>query len=296
MQMLGALYLTLAASIWGGMYVASKYVLDYIPPFTLLAIRLAIAGVILGAVAWARSEWRVRPKDRLFLFSLGFVGFTLSLGFQFWGTKLSTAHNGGLITSASPAFIVLFAILLLRERPTWHQWAALALASAGVLAVIGPEADGGGGSSLWLGNLCLVGAALTWGLYTVMGKVASRSYSALTVTLYATISGFGFTAPLALLTERGLWQSVAAIPALAWWGVAYVGIISTAVAFYLWNKGFSMMDASPASLFFFAQPLVAAVLGSLLLNEILHWYFFLGALLILTGLIFSAFGSRPGRA
>lgn len=296
MQMLGALYLTLAASIWGGMYVASKYVLDYIPPLTLLAIRLAIAGVILGAVAWARSEWQVRPKDRLLLFSLGFVGFTLSLGFQFWGTKLSTAHNGGLITSASPAFIVLFAILLLRERPTWHQWAALGLASVGVLAVIGPEADGDGGSSLWLGNLCLVGAALTWGLYTVMGKIASRSYSALTVTLYATISGFGFTAPLALLTERGLWQPLDAIPALAWWGVAYVGIISTAVAFYLWNKGFSMMDASPASLFFFAQPLVAAVLGSLLLNETLHWYFFLGALLILTGLIFSAFGSRPGRA
>lgn len=296
MHMLGALYLILAASIWGGMYVASKYVLDYIPPLTLLAMRLAIAGVILGAAAWARKEWRIKPQDRLFLFSLGFVGFTLSLGFQFWGTKLSTAHNGGLITSASPAFIVLFAILLLRERPTWHQWAAMGLASVGVLAVIGPEAGTSAGSSLWIGNLSLVGAALTWGLYTVMGKMASRRYPALTVTLYATISGLGFTAPLAYLTERGYWQPAADIPGLAWWGVAYVGIISTAVAFYLWNKGFSMMDASPASLFFFAQPLVAAALGFLLLDERLHWYFFLGALLILAGLIFSAFGSRPGRS
>lgn len=294
MRLLGAIYLSAAASIWGGMYVASKYVLDFIPPLTLLVIRLLIAGVILGTIALVRGEWRSAPRHRALLFSLGFVGFTLSLGFQFWGTKLSTAHNGGLITSASPAFIVLFAIWLLRERLTWHQGAALLLASVGVLAVIGPESGSGsdGSSSLWIGNLCLVGAAVTWALYTVMGKMASRHYSALTVTLYATVSGILFTAPIAYLTELRTWSLPGEIPALVWWGVAYVGVISTAVAFYLWNKGFSMMDASPASLFFFAQPLVAAVLGALLLGETLHWYFFLGAALILAGLVVSAFGSR----
>lgn len=288
MQYLGALYLTTAAAIWGGMYVASKYVLDYLPPFTLLVIRLAIAGLILGAIAWTRGALRVDRRHRGLLASLGLVGFTMSLGFQFWGTKLSTAHNGGLITSASPAFIVLFAVWLLKERLTWQQLVSLGLATVGVLAVIGPESGGEhGGGNLWLGNLCLVGAAITWALYTVMGKLASRHYSALTVTTYATFSGLIFCAPIAYATEWSMW-SLEATPALAWWGVAYVGIMSTAVAFYLWNKGFSMMDASPASLFFFAQPLVAAALGGLLLGETLHWYFFVGAALILAGLIWSA--------
>ncbi len=287
MRYLGALYLTAAAAIWGGMYVASKYVLDYLPPFTLLVMRLMIASIVLGSIAAARGELRVAPRHRWLMASLGVVGFTMSLGFQFWGTKLSTAHNGGLITSASPAFIVLFAVWLLKERLTWQQLVSLGLATVGVLAVVGPESGSEQGSSLWVGNLCLVGAAITWALYTVMGKLASEWYSPLTVTTYATFSGLIFSAPIAYFTEWGSW-SFSATPALAWWGVAYVGIMSTAVAFYLWNKGFSMMNASPASLFFFAQPLVAAVLGALLLSETLHWYFFAGAALILAGLISSA--------
>ena len=103
MRLLGALYLTLAASIWGGMYVVTKYVLDFIPPLTLLVMRLVIAGVIFGALFVVQGRERVQPRHRVLLGSLGLIGFTLSLGLQFWGTKLSSAHNGGLITSASPA-------------------------------------------------------------------------------------------------------------------------------------------------------------------------------------------------
>lgn len=288
----GSLYLTAAAAIWGGMYVASKYVLDYIPPFTLLVIRLAIAALILGPLLIARREWRVRPQHRLLMAVLGVVGFTFSLGFQFWGTKLSTAHNGGLITSASPAFIMLFAVWLLRERLTWQRVTALLLASTGVLAVIGPESGSHSSPTLWVGNLCLVGAAITWALYTVMGKLASANYSSLTVTAYATLSGLLFSLPVAYLTEWRGWTWPTTLPGSVWWGIAYVGVISTAVAFYFWNKGFTMMDASSASLFFFAQPLVAAVLGALLLGEILHGYFFVGAFLIASGLAVSAVGSR----
>lgn len=294
MRLLGALYLTLAASIWGGMYVVTKYVLDYVPPLTLLVMRLVIAGAILGGIMVARREWRVAPRHRLLMASLGLIGFTLSLGFQFWGTKLSSAHNGGLITSASPAFIVLFAVWLLRERLSWPKGLALGLASVGVLAVVGPEAGGGQGESLWLGNLCLIGAAVTWALYTVLGKVASQQYSSLTVATYATLSGLIFTTPMAYATEWQTWD-FPALPALVWWGIAYVGVISTALAFYLWVKGFAMVDASSGSLFFFAQPLVAAALGALLLSEELHWYFYLGSVLIFAGLVVSACETRRSK-
>ncbi|MFZ5815720.1 MAG: DMT family transporter [Bacillota bacterium] len=296
MRLRGAVYLTLAASIWGGMYVVTKYVLDYVPPLTLLVMRLVIAGAILGAVMLWSKQGRVERRHAALLLSLGLVGFTMSLGFQFWGTKLSSAHNGGLITSASPAFIVLFAVWLLRERLTLINLSALGLATLGVLAVVGPESGGEHGSSLWLGNLYLIGAAVTWALYTVLGKVASRHYSSLTVATYATLSGLAFTMPVAWWTEWRSWSLPPDLPLLVWLGVAYVGVISTAVAFYLWVRGFALMDASTGSLFFFAQPLVAAVLGALLLGERLHWYFYVGAALIFTGLVLSALGSgRRGR-
>lgn len=292
LQLRGALYLTSAASIWGGMYVVSKYVLDYVPPLTLLVMRLVIAGAILGTAMLVSGQARVERRHAGLLLSLGVVGFTMSLGFQFWGTKLSNAHNGGLITSASPAFIVLFAVWLLRERLASVNLAALGLATLGVLAVIGPESGGGSqGDTLWLGNLYLVGAAVTWALYTVLGKVASRHYSSLTVAAYATLSGLLCTIPVAWWTEWRTWSLLADLPLLVWLGVAYVGVVSTAIAFYLWVRGFALLDAGTGSLFFFAQPLVAALLGAVLLGERLHWYFYVGAGLIFAGLTISALGS-----
>jgi drug/metabolite transporter (DMT)-like permease len=68
-------------------------------------------------------------------------------------------------------------------------------------------------------------------------------------------------------------------------GVLYLGIVSSAGAFFLWNKGMEMMDAGIGSLFFFLQPLVGSFLGWLLLNEYLDFNFFVGGALILIGVL-----------
>ena len=67
---------------------------------------------------------------------------------------------------------------------------------------------------------------------------------------------------------------------LVWAGVLYVGVVSTALAFYLWNKGFEYIDAATGSLYLFLQPLVGSVLGAMLLGEPLGWGFLAGAALI----------------
>jgi len=73
------------------------------------------------------------------------------------------------------------------------------------------------------------------------------------------------------------------LPPAVWWGTLYLGVVSTALAFYLWNKGFTLMDAATGSLFFFAQPVVGAVLGWLLLGESLTARFLLGTGVIIAG-------------
>lgn len=97
-QLFGALCLTLAAAIWGGVYVVSKVVLEEIPPFTLLIIRFAIASVVLGVFVVARREF-IAKQDFPMIMAIAFVGVTISIGAQFLGTKLSTAHMGALITA-----------------------------------------------------------------------------------------------------------------------------------------------------------------------------------------------------
>ncbi|EST54080.1 membrane protein [Brevibacillus panacihumi W25] len=283
-QLFGAICLTLAAAIWGGVYVVSKVVLDVIPPFTLLIIRFGIALIVLGAFVVARREY-IAKKDAPLLMAIAFVGVTISIAAQFLGTKLSSAHMGALITSASPAFIALFAIWILKERIRWQQTAGILLATVGVMIVIGVPSETDTHTS-WIGNLILLVAALSWGLYTVLSKKATQKYSSLTVTTYAAFFGLIFSWPLSVwelavtpVSWEWSWQ--------IWMGVLYIGIISTAGAFYLWNKGFEWMRAGSGAGFFFVQPIVGAFLGWLLLGEYLGVGFFAGAFFIFLGVLLS---------
>ncbi|MGG6438189.1 DMT family transporter [Saccharococcus caldoxylosilyticus] len=279
----GAFYLSLAASIWGGMYVVSKYVLDFVPPFTLVWLRYAIAFVVLFGILKVhqyktKARLSLRKQDWLLLGWIGFIGYFVSISLQFIGTKLSDAHTGALITSATPAFIVLFARLVLHEWITLRKAFALLLATIGVVVVIG--LDNSGGTSFW-GNMMLVGAALTWALLSVYVKVASTRFSALTITTYAILFALLFTTPV-MIWE--LYEQPVSFPdMIVVFGILYLGIISTAGAFFLWNKGMEMMDAGIGSLFFFFQPLVGAVFGFLFLHEQIAASFYVGGLLIIIG-------------
>jgi drug/metabolite transporter (DMT)-like permease len=280
-RLLGAVCLFVAAAIWGGMYVVSKYVLDYIPPMTLLAVRLVIGGGALLLVMAASRTPRVGVRDLPRMALLGLVGFGISLAAQFIGTRLSSASHGAVITSVTPAFILVFAATLLKERITWAKIAAVGIATAGVLLVVEqPEGFRLEARAFW-GDLLLLVAGITWALYTVLGRLAANRYPPVTVTTYATLTGILWVLPAIPVELRGItWQP---LPAAVWWGTLYLGVVSTAVAFYLWNKGFTLMDAATGSLFFFAQPVVGAALGWLLLGERLSARFLLGTAVIIAG-------------
>jgi drug/metabolite transporter (DMT)-like permease len=72
-------------------------------------------------------------------------------------------------------------------------------------------------------------------------------------------------------------------------GILYLGIISTAAAMWLWNRAFVLVEASTASLFFFAQPLVGTVLGTLLLKQPITPALLVGGLLITLGVLMSIY-------
>ena len=266
------------------MYVVSKVVLGVVPPATFVLIRYVVAVPVL--LVMFRLTHHSRGFDRRDWGALAlasFVGFGVSLVAQFAGTKLSTAAAGALITSATPAFIVVFAWLLLHEAASPKQWLGLALATIGVLVVTlaGDQSATDQATNPLLGNLLLIVAAVTWALYSVQVKRLTRTYSALAVTLGVTAIGVPIVAPVSVLELQTQSIGVITLPVLL--GILYVGIGSTAIAFFLWNKSFELLDAASASLFFFAQPLVGVLLSALFLNQPLQLSFFAGGGLILIG-------------
>lgn len=284
-RLTGMLAGTSAAAIWGGMYVVSKVVLDVIPPFTLLVLRLVLGACALGLLVRLSGSPRPARKDLLLALLAGLVGFGLSLGLQFVGTQLSTASNAALVTSASPAFMVLFAIPILGERASPRQVAALVLASVGMVAVIDPRTVRLTLNLLW-GNLALLGAALTWGLYSVLARQLSRRISLVPLSLICFLGGLILAMPAAVIELRA--NPLGTLTGWHWLGVLYLGLVSTALAMYLWNKSLALLEAGVVSLLFFAQPVVGVGLGAMLLREHLGAAFWLGAFLISSGLILVA--------
>ena len=274
-----------AASIWGGMYVVSKVVLEIIPPFALVATRLILGILTLGILLAIRGGLKITRAQFLQVFGVGLVGYGISLSLQFLGTKLSTAANGSLVTSATPAFVLLFAWIVLSEKITTRKFIALLLATLGVVAVIDPR-SAQLNPNLFLGNILLLGAAVTWALYSVLVRKATQNLDVLSFSFIAFIGGLPVAIP------AGVWEvntvGVGAISLGVVGGVLLLGSISTALAMILWNNAFSILDAGAASLTFFAQPIVGTLLGWFFLREKITPLFLLGGVLIGIGILISA--------
>ncbi|MBT2730793.1 DMT family transporter [Bacillus sp. ISL-75] len=280
---LGSIYLALASSIWGGMYVVVKIVVSVIPPLELVWMRYLVAIVSLLVIGLiTRQKWRIEKRHFLIIIAIGIIGNAISIVTQETGTMLSSAQMGAIITSSTPAFMVIFARILLKERLTLKKGLSVCLATIGVFLIVGV---GHMDLSNKLGGISLLIAALTWALMSVLVKRVPSNYSQIVVTTYSILVALIVLTPFVLPRLHAINISQLTHPTI-WGGLLYLGIISTACGFLLWNRGLQMLNASSGGLFFFFQPVVGTLLGWLILNENIGVTFWIGSILILTGVLF----------
>ncbi|MFS0668140.1 EamA family transporter [Peribacillus frigoritolerans] len=279
---LGSLYLSLAASIWGGMYVVVKVVVDVVPPLELVFLRYIIAILALLTIGFiTKQSWRIDKRDWLLVFIIGLVGNTISIVTQEVGTLLSSAQMGAIITSTTPAFMVIFARIILKEKITFKKSISVILATIGVGIIVGNAHIG---SSHQLGGVSLLIAALTWALMSVLIKRVPGQYSQIVLTTYAVLVAIVLLTPFTISRLDELDFQAIMHPSI-WGGLLYLGVISTACAFLLWNRGLQMLPASSGGLFFFLQPIVGTFLGWLILGEQIGLSFWIGTILIFIGVL-----------
>lgn len=280
--LLGSLYLILASSILGGMYVVVKVLVSFIPPLELVWLRYLVAIVALLIIGFVtKQKWRIEKRYFLIIIAIGVIGYAISIVTQETGTMLSSAQMGAIITSSTPAFMVVFAWFILKERLTFKKGISICLATIGVIIIVG---IGNLNMSNMLGGISLLIAALTWALMSVLVKRLPSDYSQIVVTTYSTLVALIVLTPFVLPRLHAIDVSQLTRPTI-WGGLLYLGIISTAVAFLLWNRGLQMLNASSGGLFFFFQPVVGTLLGWLILGEKIGVTFWVGSTLILIGVL-----------
>ena len=277
----------LAAVLWGGMYVVSKWGFDSIPPVTLAFLR-----VVLGAVTLLIAVRRLYPRrgftrSEWYGFAVLGVWVAVTIATQFVGTDLTTASEGALITVLTPVFTLVFGVVVLDELLTRRKTVGMGVALAGTVVVLASRhdlADLGAGSAFGIAMLVL--ASVGWAVYTVWGKPLIRRYSALETAAYSTVVAVPLLAVAVPAEFAVTGTNPASIPVTLPLAAAvfYLGVLSTAVAWYCWYKGIEYADTGTVAVYFFAQPVVGAALGAALLGEPLGPGFFAGGVVMAVGI------------
>jgi drug/metabolite transporter (DMT)-like permease len=268
-----------AAVMWGTIGLAARQLFAIgLTPLEAAVWRAAAAFALLGALTLLtnRAALRVALPDLPLFAAYGAVSVAGYMVIYFAAIAATTVATAAMLLYTAPAWVVILARLFLGERLTPMKGAAVALACAGCALVVG--ALGPAGMRLTpAGLLAGLGAGLTYALYSIFGKRALRGYSPLTTVVYA----LGFGSLFLLAFARGL-------PPVPTGGAApllYLIVGPTTTAYLLYITGLRWIEAGRASVIATIEPLVAATGGSLILHEPFGPTQWLGAALVLTGVV-----------
>jgi drug/metabolite transporter (DMT)-like permease len=278
--------------LFGGLAVAGKLVLPFVPPLALALLRLGFAAAVLMTLERVVVRSPLPPARDLARFAgYALLGVVLNQGLFLIGLQGTTATNAVLLVATIPAFTLLVAVLLGHENPQAWKVAGLAISFLGVaLLVVGSGLDLG--FHTLVGNLLIVANALSYSLYLVLSRPTLARYDPLTLLAWVFVLGFLEMALVAAPSFRGIeWQ---ALTPAAWWALGYTLVGATVLTYGLNNWVLRHSSASRVASFVYLQPLFGALFAALVLHESLTVKVLLAGLLILAG-VAVANRARPSR-
>ncbi|WP_374203417.1 DMT family transporter [Streptomyces antimicrobicus] len=260
---LGVLLALVATVVWSGSFVATRDMADSVPPVQAVFWRWVVALLAVAPFA-ARAAWRQRALIRR---HLGFVSLASLFGVALYNTLVhqagltTSASTMGMIMAASPVLMALYARIG-GERLGARRTFGLLLAAFGVLLLVG---DGSLGFDFAAGDLWMFAAALSFATYSALLRRKPEEIEGPVFLLTTFVLGALMLAPaygISLAVQGGFEATAGTVGPLL-----YVGVFSSAVAFFAWNKAVSLIGAARAGVVYYLQPVCVALLGFLLLGE-----------------------------
>ena len=273
----------LLAAIWGSTWMFIKLGLEDLPPISFAGIRFVLAALVLaGLVAARRAPLPRRRGDWGLLAVTGLLAFTLNYGLLFWGEQYISSGLAAVLQATIPVFGLLIAHLYLPgERLTAARVAGVLLGVAGVGVIFSNQLTVAGPSALW-GSAAVVAGAVCAAYANVLVKARGAHLDP------ALLAGGQMACGLVPLVAVG-WAVEGNPAGFRWtWQAAasllYLTLVGSVVAFLLYYWLVRNMDVTKTMLIALVTPLVAVLLGMLVLGERLTWRTIAGGALIMSGI------------
>ena len=275
---LGAMLLL--ALVWGLSIPVTKLGLVTMPPLTLTAIRFAVAipFMMLLLIGKEPLPWKALPA----VSSLGVLGIGVGQVAQTFGVAGTSASIGTILSATIPLFIVLFAMIRLKQAVSISQIVGVVAAFAGIVVVASENAgDAGVAGTTALGPIWMLVSALAVAFYYVWSVELTNRYGTVVVATWSTVFGF-----LALVSWAG-WEAHHTsfeLTGQALGAAAYLGLAVTAAGLFLWLRILRDVPASIAASVQYLQPVFGIAASAIMFGDKIGPQFLAGVALILAGL------------
>ncbi|WP_141537843.1 DMT family transporter [Bacillus cereus] len=281
--------LLVAVILWGTAIAPTKWALESIQPFTLLFIRLFLAGGICLLFSFKQLKRSVVHKQvpwkRMSL--LSFTGIAGYFMFTSYGISLTSGLHVSIIDATLPLVTILFSAFFLKEKIQLNYWIGIVLGAIGVLLITIPFSNVDQEVSL-IGDILILLSTFLFAFYTVLLKrpkqeqyLSNKVFTTLTLIIgavillpFAMVETFYYGLPKIETWKAGL-------------SVIYLVIGATILAYWFWNRALETVSASVSGLYLNALPLISIVASIVLLNESLTWRIVIGGSLVLFGVIWA---------
>lgn len=273
----------LLCAIWGSTWLFIKLGLDDLPPLSFAGIRFVIAATLLFSIIGARRLPLPRTQsDWILLLTTGLLAFSINYGLIFWGEQYISSGLAALLQATIPAFGLIIAHLYLPAepmKPIKLFGTVMGIIGVGVifsnqLSVSGPRALAGS-VALVLSSICVAYA-------NVLVKAKARHFDPTLLAGWQMLFGFVPLLLLGFVLEgnplKFRWTAMAVVSLL------YLSIVGSVVAFVLYYWLVRQMDVTKTMLIALITPVVAVVLGMLVLNEEITWRTLAGGGMIISGI------------
>jgi len=285
-----AIILLIASSFfWSGNFFSGKIAfLSDLSPFKLSFFRWILALLILLPFTYAQiiRDLEYYKKNILLMTIISILGVTIFNSFTYISLQTTMVINSTLMASVAPVMMIGFSWLIFRTKTTTLQFTGIVLSLLGAFAIV-LKGDLNNLYNLYFtaGDLWMLGAVVSWCLYSVLLKKIDSKTSQLANLEVMIIIGVIFIIPFYIIESFNTTYLPSTGLDLAI--IGYVAVFASIVAFFSWNKGVSIIGPNRASLFLHLIPVFSAIWAISFLNEKFAFFHVIGVLFILSGIILS---------
>jgi drug/metabolite transporter (DMT)-like permease len=259
----GAVYL-----LWGSCFLAVRFAIETVPPFTMSATRLLLAGAIL--YSWGRLRDRERPRAAHWRAGIltGGLLFVLLHGGLAWAQQNMASGVASLFVASIPLWMTLLQAFQ-SGAGTINARTVIGVAGGflGLFLLVGPRSVAGGTPVDLMGASVILLGALSWAVGSSRSRTAPRPVSHTTTTGIYLLTGGGLLLLLALLTGEVRQLNPEAISARSVLALGYLTLFGSIVSFHAYTWLLQHATLSAVGTYAYVNPLVAVLLGWLLAGE-----------------------------